>query len=225
MQIIKMQLHTRTIDAFYYPSSRKKAPGILFLHDLTGLQDVNHKTAEILAEEGYNVLLPDLYSEMGRHKYCVRFLFEEMLRNNYPDGNEPLDEILEILDHFKEFDGVDEKQMGMVGQCLTGGFVLHAAIREEMKAPVVFHHSLGREGSGIPSRCSALIQNKVQGHYVYMDPFCPPTRIKKLEEELEGKLEKYMYALPHGIPHLFFRTRQGRKAFDRMMDFFKTQLN
>ena len=224
MQLIRLDLYTRTIDCYYYRSNKKNAPGIVFLHDLTGLQGVNHKTASLLAEDGFNVLLPDLYSEMGRNKYCVRFLFDEVIRNNRGECNEPLNEIFEIIDHFKTFPEVDEDQLGIVGQCLTGGFVLHAAIRPEVKAPVVFHHSFGREGSGIPSKCSALIQNKIQGHYVYMDPFCPPTRIKQLERELGDKLEKHMYALPHGIPHLFFRTPQGRKAYDRMMTFFKSNL-
>ncbi|MCB0501559.1 MAG: dienelactone hydrolase family protein [Bacteroidetes bacterium] len=226
MQIITIHLNTRDIDAYFYPAANgnDKAPGIIFLHDLTGLQEVNHKTAQIISEGGFNVLVPDLYSEMGIRKYCVRVFFDEMVRNNQPNGNEPLAEIMEIVDHFKAFDEVDGDNLGIVGQCLTGGFILHAAIRPEIKAPVVFHHSLGRKGSGIPSGCSALIQNKIQGHFVYLDPFCPAGRIKKLEEELGDKLEKYMYALPHGIPHLFFRNGQAKKAFERMMTFFQSQL-
>ncbi|MEZ5007069.1 MAG: dienelactone hydrolase family protein [Chitinophagales bacterium] len=226
MQIRTLQLNTRDIDAYFYPAvnGKENAPGIIFLHDLTGLQEVNHKTAQIISEGGFNVLVPDLYSEMGIRKYCVRVFFDELVRNNHPNGNEPLTEIMEIIDHFKAFEGVDGENLGIVGQCLTGGFILHAAIRSEIKAPVVFHHSLGRKGSGIPKSCSSLIQNKIQGHFVYLDPFCPAGRIKKLEEELGDRLEKYMYKLPHGIPHLFFRNDQAKKAFERMMTFFDSQL-
>ena len=225
MEIRKIQIAERIIDCFYYPTGGDKKPGIIFMHDLTGLNKTNHKTAEILSEEGFHVLLPDLYSEIGLRKYCVRQLFDEMARNNSDTGNEPLNEILEILDHFKTFPEVDQNNIGMVGQCLTGGFILHAAIREEVKAPVVFHHSFGRKGSGFPSRCAPFVKNKIQGHYVYLDAFCPPSRIKKLEKELGDKLEKHMYVLPHGIPHLFFNNAQGKKAFNRMRDFFQTQLN
>lgn len=223
MELLKLQLATRVVDAWYYRGASGKAPGILFLHDLTGLQKVNHKTAALLAKEGYHVLLPDLYTGVGRSKYCVRFLFDDLSRNNEPNSA-PLNEILEMLDHFKSMNGVDAENLGLVGQCLTGGFVLHAAIRPEVKAPVVFHHSFGRKGSGIPPACSAMIGNKVQGHFVYLDPFCPPGRVKKLEEELGAQLEKYTYALPHGIPHLFFSTAQGQKAYSRMMQFFQSQL-
>lgn len=226
MQIEKLELQHRTLDAFYYPAkgTTLPAPGIVFMHDLTGIQKANHKAAGILSEEGFNILLPDLYSVIGQRKYCVQFFFNELVRNNHAEGNEPLHELFEIIDHFKAFDDVDEDQMGIIGQCLTGGFVLHAAIRPEMKAPVVFHHSFGRSGSGMPASCAALVRNKIQGHYVHMDPFCPPGRIRQLEEQLGDKLEKHMYWLPHGIPHVFFRTGQGRKAFNRMMHYFKTQL-
>lgn len=224
MELRKIELHNRTIDGYFYPAPTEKAPGIIFLHDLTGLQTVNHKAAEIIAEGGFHVLVPDLYSEMGIQKYCVRVFFNEMVRNNHPTDNEPLNEIFEIIDHFKAFPEVDETQLGIVGQCLTGGFVLHAAMRPEMKAPVVFHHSLGREGSGMPKGCAALVENKIQGHFVHLDPFCPAKRIKQLEEELEDKLESHKYWLPHGIPHLFFMNKQAKQAFNRMMDFFHQQL-
>jgi len=227
MEKIQFQLLNRNLDAYYFKASGEgKRPGIVFLPDLMGVQKVTLKCAEILAEEGnYNVVIPDLYSGGSSvAKYCVQFLMNEMVRNNYPNHNEPLMEFFEILDHFKAFENVDETQMGVIGQCLTGGFVLHAAIREEVKAPVVFHHSFGREGSGIPKDCSASIKNKVQGHFVYLDAFCPPSRIKQLKKELGDKLESYQYALPHGIPHLFFNNSQGKKAFERMMTFFKTQL-
>ena len=211
MEIRKLQLQKRTIDAYFYPADKPHAPGIIFLHDLTGLQKVNHKTAEIIAEGGFNVLVPDLYSEIGMRKYCVSMLFNEMARNNHPNDNEPLNEIFEIIDHFKAYKEVDETQLGIVGQCLTGGFVLHAAMRPEMKAPVVFHHSLGQKGSGMPKGCAALVQNKIQGHFVHIDPFCPPGKVKQLKSELQDQLEPYTYLLPHGIPHLFFKNKNWRK--------------
>lgn len=227
MEKVQFNLMHRKLDAYYFKAtSNTKRPGIVFLPDLTGVQKVNLKSAEILANEGdYHVLIPNLYSGgSSLQKYCVQFLMNEMVRNNHAKDNAPLNEFFEILDHFKEYTLVDENNMGVIGQCLTGGFVLHAAIRSEVKAPVVFHHSFGREGSGIPKSCSALIQNKVQGHFVYLDAFCPSSRIKALKAELGNKLEDYMYALPHGIPHLFFNNSQGKKAFHRMMTFFKSQL-
>ena len=226
MEKIELPLLNRTIDAYYYAAASTKRPGILFLPDATGVKEVNLKCAEILCKEGnYNVLIPDLYSGgWGMQKYCVQFLFSELVRNNEPTGNAPLAEFFEILDQFKEKERVDKDNIGVVGQCLTGGFVLHAAIRPEVKAPVVFHHSFGWKGSGIPKSCSSLIQHNVQGHFSYIDPLCPTWRVRQLATELEGKLDPHWYALPHGIPHFFFNNKEGKKAFERMTDFFKQQL-
>ncbi|MDB5227609.1 MAG: dienelactone hydrolase [Bacteroidota bacterium] len=227
MRSVQLPLLNRKINGFYYESpSEEKRPGILFLPDLTGIQKATHKSAEILCNEGdYNVLIPDLYSGgTTLRKYCVQFLMNAMVRNNEPTGNAPLAEFFEILDQFKEFDNVDENNIGVVGQCLTGGFVLHAAIRPEVKAPVVFHHSFGLTGSGIPARCASFIDHKIQGHFAYVDPMCPVWRVKELERQLNGKLETHWYNLPHGIPHLFFNTDQGKRAFKHMMNFFQQQL-
>lgn len=227
MQKVQLPLLNRTMDAYFYEASgTEKRPGILFLPDLTGIQKTTHTSAKILCEEGnFNVLIPDLYSGgINMPKYCTQFFFNNLARNNEANGNEPLTEFFEILDQFKAFDKVDKNNIGMVGQCLTGGFVLHAAIRPEVKAPVVFHHSFGRKGSGMPKSCSALVKNKIQGHFVYLDAFCPASRVKELKEELGDNLETHWYALPHGVPHLFFNNPQGKKAFERMSDFFKSQL-
>ncbi len=226
MEKIQLPLLNRTIDAYLYAASSENRPGILFLPDLTGIQKTTHKSAEILCNEGdYNVLIPDLYSGgSSLQKYCVQFVFNSFVRNNEASGNAPLAEFFEILDQFKELDVVDENNIGIIGQCLTGGFVLHAAIRPEVKAPVVFHHSFGLKGSGMPKSCASLINKKVQGHFVYIDGFCPVWRVKQLEKELSGDLETNWYNLPHGIPHFFFNNKQGEKAFQRMSEFFETQL-
>ncbi|HNE49914.1 MAG: dienelactone hydrolase family protein [Chitinophagales bacterium] len=227
MQTVQLPLLNRTLEAYWYKAaSESNRPAILFMPDLMGVKEVTHKSAEILSKEGdFHVLIPNLYSGgTSMQKYCVQFIMNELVRNNEPFGNAPLAEFFEILDQFKLFEGVDADNIGVVGQCLTGGFVLHAAIRPEVKAPVVFHHSFGWKGSGIPKNCSSLIDKKVQGHFSYVDPFCPVWRVKKLETELHGNLEAHWYALPHGIPHLFFNNEQGRSAFDKMGKFFETQL-
>lgn len=228
MKKVSIPLSNRTMDAYFYEASgEEKRPAILFLPDLTGIQKTTHKSAEILCNEGnFHVLIPDLYSGgSSLRKYCMQFFMNSIVRNNEPDQNAPLSEFFELLDAFKLMNRVDGDNIGVVGQCLTGGFVLHAAIRPEVKAPVVFHHSFGQKGSGIPTSCSAMIDKKVQGHFVYVDAFCPIWRVKKLEEELYGNLETHWYHLPHGIPHLFFNTEQGQQAFNAMMRFFEEQLN
>ena len=49
-------------------------------------------------------------------------------------------------------------------------------------------------------------------------------RIEKLQEQLGEKLEANYYTLPHGIPHFFFNTSEGKKAFQRMLQFIKENI-
>ena len=167
MKRLSFKTSSRNIDAFYYSESDEIKPGIIFIHDLMGIVDATHQTAQLLAEEGYHVLVPDLYTGIGKMKYCVRQIFDASMRNNEAD-NPHLMEIYAILDQFKALPEVDSTKIGMVGQCLTGGFILHMAMLPEVKAPVVFHHSFGLKGSGMPSACSSLIKNTIQGHYVHI---------------------------------------------------------
>jgi carboxymethylenebutenolidase len=224
MQQLSIRLSERVIEASFYSGGEGIRPGIVFLHDLMGIVDATRMTAEVLAREGFHVLLPNLYAEIGGPRYCVRQMFTAAIRNNEETENPHLDEIQEILGFFKKLPEVDEEKLGILGQCLTGGFVLHAAIRRDVKAPVVFHHSFGLKGSGIPSHCSALIEGQVQGHFVHVDPFCPKSRVAKLKQQLGDQLEDYWYDLPHGVPHFFFKNDQGKLAFQRMMAFMKENL-
>jgi carboxymethylenebutenolidase len=221
---IKIRLAERTIDAGFYSGGEGVLPGVVFLHDLMGIVPATKMTAEALAAEGFHVLVPNLYAEIGGPKYCVRQMFVSAIRHNEETENPHLEEIQEILGHFKKMPEVNEEKLGIVGQCLTGGFVLHAAIRRDVKAPVVFHHSFGLKGSGIPAHCSALIEGQVQGHFVNIDPFCPKTRVGKLKQQLGTQLEEYWYDLPHGIPHFFFNNKQGQLAYQRMLGFIKENL-
>lgn len=224
VQYRNIDIPQRTIVGEWYSGGDGVRPGVVFMHDLMGIVDTTRQTAKALAAEGIHVLLPNLYTEIGGPQYCVRQIFTAAMRNNKEVDNPHLEEILSIIDAFKAMPEVDGDKMGIVGQCLTGGFVLHAAIREDIKAPVVFHHSFGMKGSGAPAHCTALIQGQLQGHYVHVDPFCPKGRVELLKAEMGTQLEDHWYSLPHGIPHFFFNNEQGKRAFTRMLSFIKTNL-
>lgn len=201
-----------------------RKPTVIFLPDLFGVTDGLRENAARLAAEGYNLVLPDLYTSTSARRYCLRMVFDAACRNNAADAP-PLQEIHCIVDAVKARPDVDAKRIGLIGMCLTGGFALHMALRDDIKAPVVFHHSFGREGSGLPDACAAQISKSIQGHFVSIDPFCPKRRVDALAAQLGEKLERNTYhAIPHGIPHFFRSHPQGRKAWDNLLRFLRLQL-
>ncbi len=202
-----------------------KQPAVIFLPDLTGVGETQLETARLLALEGFHVFVPDLFSHGGAAQYCLRMFFNKAFLTNESD-NPGISEIHELIDRLKALPYVEADRLGVIGQCLTGGFALHTALRADVKAPVVFHHSLGITGSGMPEDKARAICKNVQGHYVQIDPMCPRARVEQLKEQLGEHFEMNYYDwLPHGIPHFFRRTDEGRRAYINMVRFLKMQLN
>lgn len=220
----KISLSNRDITAHVFREGSAETPAIIFLHDLTGVGETQLETARLLAGEGFTVIVPDLFSEEGAARYCLRMFFDAAFITNQA-GNAGVAEVFDLIDRVKALDGVDAGRVGIIGQCLTGGFALHAALRDDIKAPVVFHHSFGITGSGMPEMSGRAICKPVQGHFVQIDPMCPKSRVEQLRDQLGTYLEVNYYDwLPHGIPHFFRRTDEGRRAYINMVRFLKMQL-
>lgn len=226
-----LSLRNRSLNAhIFYPSDfadkDSPRPGVIFLPDLIGVVDSLLESARLMAVNLDMVaIVPDLYSDMGGPRYCTRQFFEAACRNNEDANNPALDEIHDLVDAVKNRPEVDGDRLGLIGQCLTGGFALHMALRPEIKAPVVYHHSLGLKGSGMPASCSRKIDKTVQGHYVYLDPACPPGRVKQLAEEMGDHLDYDYYSfLPHGIPHFFRMHPEGKRSWNNLLNFLRAQL-
>jgi carboxymethylenebutenolidase len=224
-EVRKFTLSNREIHVHLFRGGDGNLPAVIFLPDLTGVGEVQLESARLMALDGFHVFVPDLFSKEGVARYCLRMFFNLAFVTNKAD-NPGVREVFEIIDQVKTMPGVDPQRIGLIGQCLTGGFALHAALRDDVKAPVVFHHSFGITGSGMPEDKARAICKPLQGHFVEIDPLCPKSRVEKLKKQVGDYLEiNYYNWLPHGIPHFFRRTDEGRRAYINMMRFLKMQLS
>ena len=223
-KIVPVTLKNRTIQLeVYQPATPNKAPGILYLHELFGLLDFYRKDALELARRGYLVYLPDMYSGK-KINYCVSSMVHEAGRQNRSD-NPLLQEVNDLLDRLKQEPACNGK-LGMIGMCLTGGFVIQCAMREDVKAPVVYHHSLGMEGAGLPTEEEPQLINvkRMQGHFSKGDVFCPAKRRNRLKDLLGERLESHVYPAPHGFRSVSRGTQSGKQAWKRTLRFFEEHL-
>lgn len=205
----------------FSPRDAKTAPGILYLHDIFGLRDWCREDAADLAAKGYLVWLPDLYSGQ-RRQYCIKQIFREAGRNNR--ANNPLNtEIHHLLDSLKA-DAQCNGKLGMTGACLTGGFVLQMAKRDDMLAPVVYHHSFGLQGSGLPNNESSDSITRLQGHWAKKDIFCPAKRRNQLINELGDRVDAHLYNMPHGFRSLSRNYPEAPLVWTRTLQFFDQHL-
>ncbi|MEM9490085.1 MAG: dienelactone hydrolase family protein, partial [Myxococcota bacterium] len=173
-------------------------PGVLVLHEIFGLNSNVRADARDLARHGFLTLAPDLYDGHAT-RYCMRMFFSPAALAGRGDF-EPAAEIHGCLDYLKDLPQCNGK-LGMIGMCLTGGFVLQMARREDMAAPVVFHHSFGVRRGGMPARDAADVKNVIQGHFAEQDwALCPKSRVKALSRDLGERLECHSYEdIGHGI--------------------------
>ncbi|MCS6984399.1 MAG: dienelactone hydrolase family protein [Leptospiraceae bacterium] len=223
MEIWEIPLSKRQLRGYFYKAGDGKKPAILYLHDLLGVQETTHEAAMALSREGFHVLIVDLFSGGGIVPYCLHYVFNTLTLLNEENSPGVL-EARELVGFLRNRPEVDAQRLGFVGQCLTGGYALHAALWPGVRAPVVFHHSLGLWGSGFPQSCAQRVATTIQGHFSHFDIFCPPWRIAELEKQLGERLERHDYQLPHAIPHLFSRTEEGRRAWHNMLRFFHEKL-
>lgn len=208
----------------FRPPGTGPAPGILYLHEIYGLIEAYREDARELARRGYLVWLPDLYGQAGARAYCLRALVRAAGRNNSA-ANPLYREVSALLGQLRQ-DPACSGRLGMIGMCLTGGFVIQAAMRDAVEAPVIFHHSLGLQGAGIPLEEEAQLQQvqRLQGHWSRVDPFCPRRRRERLGQLLGERLETHLYNIPHGFRSLSRQTRSATLAWQRSLDFFDQHL-
>ncbi|AVZ85504.1 dienelactone hydrolase family protein [Acinetobacter sp. WCHA45] len=223
MEIKTITLPTRKIDVEVYAPAQtsEKVPAILLLHELFGILDVYREDAKDLANRGYLVYVPNLFSG-GAVKYCIRAMVSKAGRINAADSDMNK-EIHVLLDALKA-DPRSNGRLGMLGQCLTGGYVIQMAKREDMLAPVVYHHSLGIQGAGVPNNESLDEVRILQGHWSNVDPFCPTTKRNKLIQQLGGRVEAYTYNMPHGFRSVSRGLPEAKVVWQRTVEFFDREL-
>jgi carboxymethylenebutenolidase len=213
----------RAIDVEYYrPPGEGPWPGVLLLHEMFGLTSMVRADARALARAGYFVAAPNLYTG-GMRTYCMKFFFSPDALANRADA-EPVREIHRLLDELKVHPSCNGK-LGMIGMCMTGGFVLQMARRPDLAAPVVFHHGFGVRGSGLDDVDARAVVSTVQGHFAVDDKICPRKKVEALSRQLGDKLELNWYeGVGHGLRSVFRHTEQSEQSWQRTLAFFEEHL-
>ncbi|MDQ8031554.1 carboxymethylenebutenolidase [Bordetella genomosp. 1] len=197
-------------DAYLAVPAAGKGPGLVLCQEIFGVNDFMRRTAQLLAEEGYVVIVPDLFwrqqpgiqltdgpSDMPR-AFALYQGFDENL------GVADIGATVAKLRTLPECEG----GVGALGYCLGGKLAYLAACRTDVDVAVGYY------GVGIENSLAEAdaLRGKLVLHIAEQDGFCPPPARAQILEALGGRPGVELYVYP-GMDHAFART--GGDHYDK----------
>jgi len=200
-------------------------PGVIVIQEWWGLDDHLADVTDRLAREGFVALAPDLYGGTVAHDGDTAGQMMSDL---------PVERAARDLGGAVEFllghDAVTSDQVGAVGFCMGGGFVLllAAAQGDKITAAVPFYGV----GPAVPDTYDTVTAD-VQGHYGERDEFYPIEAAHALEAQLRaeshGDVEFFYYPAGHAFHNDqdklgTYDEDSARLAWSRAVAFLQTSL-
>ena len=208
------------------PAGKTDAPGVVVIQEWWGLDEEVKTVADRLAKAGYRALVPDLY----RGKLALEANEAEHLMGGLNFGDAAAQDIRGAVQYLK---ATGSKKVAVTGFCMGGALtVLSACNVPELDGTVVWY--------GYPPLeyvDATAIQKPMLAHWALHDDFFNISGVDALEEKLkqagvhydfERYDAKHAFANPksdvRGLPPLQYNEAAANLAWDRTMEFLKTNL-
>lgn len=182
-----------------------KGPGIVLCQEIFGINAAMRSKADFLAEEGYTVLVPDLFwrteanIELG---YSPEDFTKAIALYQQYDEDLGVQDVAASLDFLKALEQCDsEAGLGVVGYCMGGKLAYLAACRLPQVACAVSYY-----GVGIDQKLDEIanVKGRLVIHLAALDQFTPPELQSKIQQAAQavGNVQCYIY---EGVDHAFAR--------------------
>ena len=205
----------QVINGYYTePAGGSSAPALVVLQEWWGLNDQIKGIANRFAQEGYRVLVPDLY----RGKVTVEAQEAQHLMSNLNFGDAAGQDIRGAVAYLKQ----DSAKVGVTGFCMGGALTLLAAVNvPEADAASTWY--------GFPPLeyvDASKIRMPLQGHFATDDAYFPISGVDELEKKLSGagvKFEFHRYKAGHAFGNetgANYNREAEELAWKRTVEFF-----
>ncbi len=170
-------------------------PGLLLIYEALGMNDEMVRVARDLSDEGWTVLIPDLFAR-GSKPLCIARTLRTMLTGE----GVALDDLEAARGWLAGLPEVDDGRIGVVGFCMGGGFALLLAMTGRYQASAPFY---GQVPKRMPTSCPVV------GSYGAKD-----LTLRGAPATLERNLDRL--GVPHDVKtypevgHSFFTRPHGR---------------
>lgn len=182
-------------------------PGIIQLTDIHGIREASRGMARRLAEEGYTVLLPNVFYRTGEPPtfgFPANFA-EERTKQRFAELTQPFTpeaiarDATAYVDFLRAQSATATGPMGVVGYCFTGSIALRiAAARPDVIASAASFHGTALHNDTPTSPDLDLPRVKAELHFghAFEDRSMPAESIAKLDDALAawgGRYESLVY--------------------------------
>jgi len=176
-----------------------KRPGILIIHQWTGLTDYEKTRARMLAELGYNVLAADVYGVGVRPQPPEA---GEVAGKYKSDRNLYRSRMLAGLEILKKDERTDSDRVAAIGYCFGGTGVLELArAGTEIAGVVSFHGGLGA-GEGLEAK-AGNVPAKILVLHGAVDPYVPAEEVEAFKREMTEAKADWDLVMYGGAVHAF----------------------
>jgi carboxymethylenebutenolidase len=245
--MIEQEIEIRTPDGtseglLYRAEDGRRLPGVIHLTDIGGIRPSQREMARRLAEEGYTVLMPNVFYRTGRPP-----MFEPGLSMGDERGRKRLFELREPLtpeaverdasayvDYLAGQESVRDGGMGVVGYCFTGGLAMRtAAARPDRIAAAASFHGGGlfTDAPTSPHLILPRIKARLYFAYAIKDQSMPEEAIAKFNQALDAWGGKYESEVYDGAYHSWtvsdspvYNPQQAQRAFEKEIELFAKTL-
>ncbi len=188
-------------------NSTEKRPGILVIHEWTGLGEYVQSRARQLAELGYVAFAMDMYGKGIRAKD-----HEEAAKLSGRYGNDRglmRSRMVRALEVLKENEFVDPDRIAVIGYCFGGMSAIELALSgADVDGVVAFHAMLASPNM----KDADQIKGKILVHHGADDPFVPEEAVDGFREAMDEEGVDYEFVSHPGAVHAFTRpTAKGEK--------------
>ncbi|MDN3520165.1 dienelactone hydrolase family protein [Halomonas ramblicola] len=219
-----------TIDAHVFTpgNADRPLPAVVLFTDIGGLRPCYHEKAQRIADNGYAVLMPNVYYRDANGPVVpegksfrdpdVRPTLLEYAGRLTPEAqSRDFAALLGCIDNEAEFaDG----KIGVVGYCMTGAFALRMAAEhaDRVAAAAGFHSARLAEADdpNSPVHLVGTIEGRVYFGHADKDELLPPEQIARMDEALAAAGVHFTTEFYKGAAHGF--TAKDAPSYDAAAD-------
>lgn len=200
-----------------HPEAGGPHPVVLFWMDAPGKREELHEMARRIAAAGYFVVLPNLYYRSLRD-FVLGQRTEASLAGMYAlmDSLNQATSVCDaraLLDFVDAHPAADGRRVGAVGYCMSGPFVIWAALAfpERLRCIAVIHGArLATDEPESPHRMADRLRCETYVACAEIDRWASPADIAKLAAGLDGSSAPHRIEWYPGVEHGFvFPGRTG----------------